>query len=370
MYLSAACRILEGMERWRLGHRPALDGLRGVAIVLVLLAHFDNPTANPFTGAGATGVSVFFTLSGFLITSLLLEEREKTGRISLRGFYLRRAARLMPALWAMVAVVVVLQLTIQPMGASTGLVVAVLASVSNIWQNSHEFGHALGHTWSLSIEEQFYLIWPAALIFAAHKGRRAIVAVAVAGIGCSLVALAIPGGSDDRGSIEQAGALMAGCLLAVLMSGRPEPVRRTYWPTLAALAGLAPLIWMHDVLPLWVYTVTPPVLTTVALWNLASGRGPRWLSGPVLRWFGKRSYGIYLWHYPIVYFVAGGGGAAIAWQPLQVVRIVLALAVAELSWRLIEQPAQRWMRRSRNARHAPKELVGNRTVHRAAAAEG
>lgn len=343
------------MTNWQLGQRPALTGLRGVAIVLVLLAHFDNPTTSPLTGAGAVGVSMFFTLSGFLITALLLEERQATGRVSLGDFYRRRARRLMPALWAMVLAVLALQAFGRSVGVDAPMAVAALASVSNWWQNAHGFGHALGHTWSLSIEEQFYLFWPVALTVASRWGRRAVAAVAVVVIGCSGLALAIPGGSDDKGTVEQAGAIMAGCLLAAVVSGRPRREAGSYLLAVAGLAGLAPMLWLHGTVPLWAYTAVPPVFTCMVLWSLASGPGPRWLCGPVLGWFGKRSYGIYLWHYPVIYLSSGGGGAIAPWQETQAIRLAVTLAVAELSWRLVEQPFQRRGHATRP--HVPVSLL-------------
>jgi peptidoglycan/LPS O-acetylase OafA/YrhL len=332
--------ILERMG-WTLGHRPALDGLRGVAILLVLCAHFDNPAANPLSGAGVTGVTLFFTLSGFLITALLLEERTRSGRVSLTGFYRRRAARLLPALFAMLVVVALVQASWEPLGIDRTEFESVLFYWSNWYQIAHPGIGALSHTWSLAVEEQFYVVWPLVMLLAARRGRRGITYAAVAGLVASVVAILTPGGAPvNRGSLEQAAALLAGCLLAVWMTGRPEGRPR---PLVAALGlgVLVPLAVLHDTIPAATYQLAVPVAAVGILWSLAQG-DTRWLTGPVLRWFGRRSYGIYLWHYPVLYIV--GVNPDLPWWVRSEILLSVSLAVAEVSWRLIEHPAQRFGR--------------------------
>jgi peptidoglycan/LPS O-acetylase OafA/YrhL len=327
-------------ERWRLGHRPALDGLRGLAIVLVLCAHFDNPVTNPISGLGVTGVTVFFTLSGFLITSLLLDERGRTGRVSLTAFYRRRAFRLLPAVVAVLLFVLAVQATGRSLGVDRGMAVAVLLYASNWWQLAHPGLNGLSNTWSLSIEEQFYLLWPALFLFGARWGRRGIARVALAAMLVSVVALATPGGSTTWGSLERASNLLAGCLLALWMSGRREGRSRPLLAA-AALLVLAPQAWLRTALPDTLWALTVPAATVVILWAVAQGDGARWLAGPVLRWFGRRSYGIYLWHYPILAAVVIPD---VPWYVQNGLVLVLSLAVAEASWRLLEQPMARFGR--------------------------
>lgn len=345
------------MNQWQLGHRPALDGLRGLAIVFVLLAHFDNPQVNPMSGAGQAGVTVFFTLSGFLITALLLGERTKTGRVSLLRFYRRRALRLLPALYAVVIAVLLIQAYWRPLAISPELLGSVLLSVSNWWAIANDnFGTGLAHTWSLGIEEQFYLVWPALVLLGMRWGRRGVGTIAVAGLVASLVAVLLPGGDVLHSSLERSSSLLAGCLLAVWATGQKE--RATGHPVIAAVAvgAMVPLFFTFGHVPDATYVLVIPALTVVALWAIAFGPGPRWLSGPVLGWFGRRSYGIYLWHYPIM--MISTLPAQDDWALDQARALAVSLIIAELSWRLIEMPFLRMReRRSRDAGDPAQELV-------------
>ncbi len=227
---------------WRLGRRPGLDGLRGLAVISVLIGHaLQKGTVNWFS---ASGVDLFFVLSGFLITSLLLEELADSGRVSVRRFYLRRARRLVPALLVMIAFVVVVGLMVPGYGNGPMLVGALTWSANWVkisqWHHAGpEFGSPLGHTWSLSVEEQFYLVWPLLLVLLSRFGRRALVIGTVAGLG---TAAAIPLFTSDPahlyyGSDTRAMPLLAGCLLALWMHRRPVGAAR---PALAA----AGLVWI------------------------------------------------------------------------------------------------------------------------------
>jgi len=344
------------MNRWQLGHRPGLDGLRGLAILFVLLAHFDNHFGNPLSGAGGVGVLMFFTLSGFLITSLLVGESSKTGRVSLGGFYQRRAFRLLPALVVMLAAVAAIQAAGRSLRVPGSELLATLFYVGNWWQISNPGIDALSHTWSLAIEEQFYLIWPVVFILAARRGSRAVSVAAAVGVGVSAVAMFLPTAHVERGTLEYAAALLAGCLLALYMAGRGEGRSRP-WLAAAALVALLPLAFLRDTLPFQVYLLGVPAAMVVMLWSSAQGTGVRWLSGPALGWFGRRSYGIYLWHYPII--VALPVRDSMPPWVMPVLLVPLCLLVAELSWRLIEAPALRLRRRSGDARYAAQELVGH-----------
>jgi peptidoglycan/LPS O-acetylase OafA/YrhL len=326
-------------DHWRLGHRPGLDGLRGIAILLVLSAHLDNPKANPLTGAGIVGVTVFFTLSGFLITALLLGEHDRAGRVSMAGFYRRRAFRLLPALFAVLLAVAVVQTTWKSLGVEESELASVLFYWSNWYQIAHPGLDGLSHTWSLAVEEQFYLLWPPLLLLGARWGRRGVSWIALIGLAVSVASVLIPGGPPvTRGSLEQACCLLSGCLLAVWMSARPNGPTR---PAVAvgALVAVVPFVLLHDVVPDAAYVLAVPVVTVVVLGAVSQGGGASWLSGRTLGWFGRRSYGIYLWHYPVLATVALNPG--LPWWGASAVLLAIALACAEMSWRLIEAPAQR-----------------------------
>jgi peptidoglycan/LPS O-acetylase OafA/YrhL len=336
-------------EPWRLGHRPGLDGLRGVAVLLVVVCHLiDDRWHNPL---GGIGVTVFFTLSGFLITALLLEEADRTGRVSLARFYARRARRLLPALLVMVAVVTAFQ-TATGM-VPLGLVVPVIAYVGNWWAAAGTYLGLLSHTWSLSIEEQFYLLWPLALLLV-RRWRYGPATIVLAGIAASMAlrfALWNDGAGYARvyaGSDTRADALLIGCLLALALV---HGVRLRVHAVVAAGLGLATIVVVsmmpfRAAVTLWAPTLVP--IVTAALIVSALGAGG-WLSNSVLRYFGSRSYGLYLWHFPLVV------AAWLATDSFAVasLAILLSVGIAELSWRFVEQP----FLRGRKADGAPRQQI-------------
>src|SRR3954452_6670592 len=219
---------------FRLGYIPGLDGLRGIAVIAVLLFHGGVTWA---TG-GFLGVDMFFVLSGFLITSLLLEERWRTGTIGLSHFWSRRARRLLPALLLLLAAMAAYATwvpTDTPLGALRRDVLATLAYVSNwhfILDGGSYFARnappsPLRHTWSLAIEEQFYVLWPL-LFIAVARGKHRLTKLAVfigVGIAASIGAMAYlyhPGADSSRvyyGTDTRAHVILIGCGLAVLLSG-------------------------------------------------------------------------------------------------------------------------------------------------------
>ena len=154
-------------SEWRLGYQPALDGLRGIAIFMVVVYHagIGPPT---FPWLGSNGVSIFFTLSGFLITRLLMEEREAQGTISFARFYGRRALRLLPAFGVVVVFTTLIGL------ATLGEALRASSYLANWWLSANQWLGPLSHTWSLSIEEQFYLIWPLLLVAPTVIGPRIV----------------------------------------------------------------------------------------------------------------------------------------------------------------------------------------------------
>ena len=319
-------------ETWTLGRRPALDGLRGVACALVVVAHAHVPGLEL---AGAVGVAMFFTLSGFLITSLLLEERTRHGRIALGAFYGRRALRLAPAL---IACVTVVALMLGPLGLVTwGQTVAALAYAFN-WLAVHEGAvGALGHTWSLAIEEQFYLTWP--LLVAVLAGRRRLL-LSLASVG-AVAALALRvawwdgGAGIDRihyGFDTSADALLVGCGLAVLMHRTAERAPRRAVAGAALVAAVAVCLGGP-----WVMFVPGPtlvaLLTAAAIYVLTQRGDVGWLQHRWLRLVGQRSYGLYLWHYPVAALLGGQ-----EWPVRLLVVSGVGWGLALLSWRYVEQP--------------------------------
>lgn len=345
---------------WRLGHRPALDAVRGIAVTLVVLAH-----ARVGMGAGgAVGVTVFFTLSGFLITALLLEERADTGTIHFRAFYARRAYRLLPALVLFLAAMGIASLVGDQSSLPTGRdFLGALFYVGNFTSAIHGHDTVILHTWSLSVEEQFYVAWPLVLVgllSGGHGGLRRVVMVAAA---LSLLAVILrvalyDGGAGAArvtyGTDTRADGLLIGCILAVAAHRGVLPrwgTRLATWLAGVALALLAMLAFVAGPQATLTVPTVASLLTVVLLIAVVlGGDGGVLMSRPV-RWLGRRSYAVYLWHYPAV--------AAAAWltgwhKPVGLaVAVAFTLAMAHLSWVCVELPfLQRKTRFERTVRDA------------------
>lgn len=362
---------MAGPDGPRLVQLPALDGLRGVAVLAVVLYHM----GFGWMSGGYLGVSTFFTLSGFLITSILFNESQREQRISLARFWSRRFRRLMPAALVTIALVLVVfgrtVATADQRLALRGDGLAALFYVAN-WRfilAGAKYGDLtsapspLLHFWSLSIEEQFYVVFPLLLIVLLRltRARRVVLGVLLAGL--AVLSAALPwllGLGTNRaylGSDVRAGEILLGALLALLLS--VERIRRAiavrYRPrgvllSVAALCGVLQLWWFITVeqSSRWLYRGGLPLfalMTCVLIAASAIPVGPFRLAfavGP-LRWFGTRSYGIYLLHWPLII------GARQAWpEAPNLLRsggaVLLTLGLAELSFRLVETPVRsgRW----------------------------
>ncbi len=344
---------------------PALDGLRGVAVAGVLLFH-----AGHLRG-GFLGVDLFFVLSGFLITSLLVTEWDRSGRIDLRRFWSRRFRRLLPAslvLLVAVAVVAGLRLDSAELHRFRGDAIAAVADVANwhaIRSGSDYWAQTgtpspLEHMWSLAIEEQMYLVWPVVVVGALALGRRrrsgrqAVAVVAAVGVAASVAAQAWWGTHDPLrayyGTDSRASAILMGALMALLVDGQRRGARVGLARVLAplvpvAVAGLAAGWLWSDGTSLWMYRGGFAALSLAAAIVIGAvslaGPGPalQVLEVPPLRWLGRVSYGVYLWHWPI-YTVLDGDEISNRWL-LSGARVALSLAVAAVSYRLVEQPIRR-----------------------------
>jgi len=286
----------------RLIYRPELDGIRGLAILLVLAAH----AAYPFLlEAGQVGVTLFFVLSGYLITGLLRAELERTGRVDLRAFYVRRARRLLPALAVLLLVAAIVGWAALPAIATIALY------VGNWFRDGVGF---IGHTWSLAIEEQFYLVWP--LLFIAGLRSPRILLVLAAG---SAVLRLTTGGDWSVSTFVRLDGLLVGAALALTSWSAPR------W------AGAVGLGWMTIavVLPFgWSVTLA------TAGGSLLVASSPSWIASRPLVWLGGISYALYLWHFPLIY--------ATGW-PLWV-SVPTSIAVAWASTRFLEAPFRRLRR--------------------------
>lgn len=325
---------------YRLGHRPALDGVRGIAILLVLAAHANTPLAN--TQGGKAGVAAFFTLSGFLITALLLGERTRTGTVSLRRFYTRRARRLMPAQVVLVLVVATFTL---PIATSDFLSWTDPLAAMTYTKNLTEPYDMLGHFWSLALEEQFYLTWAPVLVWLLARNVDAARLVPWL-VGLAMLSLTgrvlMPTGTEVVGVHVaqllpiQADPILLGCALAVWMHGRPEGRTRP----VVALVALGALIiaaqFSEPFVAQWGVGIAG-VAAAALIYATANGPGPEWTRNPIFVWFGLRSYSLYLWHWPLCFAAKYAFGIG-EWTILLAVAIVPTLVLAELSYQFVEQP--------------------------------
>lgn len=322
----------------KLGYRPGLDGLRGLAIGAVLVAHSD---LDVLPGANVVGVDLFFVLSGFLITALLMEELARSGRVDLRAFYLRRVRRLVPALVAFVATVVAVAAVSRPAWGEASVRSApfALAYVMNLARIEGVEPGVLSHTWSLAVEEHFYLMWPAAmlgLIALGWTGRR-MVAVLLAMAGLS--ALAQVGQAPELwwfGTHTRGGAMLVGCAAAVAWKQGWRPTAR-----LIPAVTLGALLLVDSTGPVFPSGGSLLGWCTAAVLVVAVvDRTPALLGSSPLVWVGRVSYGIYLWHrlvYALLEDTLTVGPVA-----LFAVEVSVSLLAAAVSWRLIES---RWLRR-------------------------
>lgn len=305
-----------------LAYRPELDGIRAIAILLVLAQHINVPSA---TLAGLVGVNLFFVLSGYLITSLLLRERESTGRIDLRSFYERRIRRLVPALVAVLIATGVLMAVQGRFGSYIPQAVVSFFYVSDVAKAiGYDLGY-VGHTWSLALEEQFYLIWPALLIF---LPRRFLAPATIGGIvvAVALQLLLVPGDvlAHFRPDVR-ADAVLWGCLIALV------PVAVPRWAAAASLVALFVVSFTF----LWPYAIgLSSVLSAIFIAGAAT-LAPVLSARPLVR-IGQISYAMYLWQaIPVGLFekqTLAGNVLAMA----AVVAITIALALASERW--IEKP--------------------------------
>jgi peptidoglycan/LPS O-acetylase OafA/YrhL len=350
---------LEGPRR--LGHRPVLDGLRGIAIFLVMLTH-TNVLPN-----GYVGVDLFFALSGFLITTLLYEEWDRTGGISLKRFYGRRARRLLPALGLMIVIALLIDMICYPMtGWPFGWKALTSALFVNNWLAATGHAKALGSlnpTWSLAQEEQFYLVWPVVLILLLrHRARPHLVAgVLLVAIGLLMVA-APTGGSGQGYTIyyspaARAAELLFGCLGAVIwrhrMLGIPQmlkdrlPVdvvatltRRRLWRALFALvlAYLFVILLFNNQLPTEQVYLSACLLAVPLIVNLVGTPGSllaRVIACTPLRFLGRVSYALYLYHLltrNVVYHYMPNGNVYVN----AALTISISIGLAAISWKIVE----------------------------------
>ncbi len=402
----------------RVPYLPGLDGMRALAVIAVMVYHANSD----WLPGGFLGVEVFFVISGYLITLLLISERERTYRISLRKFWARRARRLLPALFVMMTIVVVWTAVFKTnaLGQFRGDVIAGLLYVSNYYQIWVGQGYTaagdfapLRHLWSLAVEEQFYLFWPVVmLVLLGRAGTRRVADVSrwlfIAALAITVIVALLfyagptgdpsvtpdaywwigdrPIGKIDTlylGTISRLPGIMLGSAFAMVW--RPLAIVRgpmrskgRLFDVLAVLA-LVFLGWMC-----WnTYLATPAgadpflfrgglFLTSIATLVVIAAithRGSsvnRRLGGSLLVWIGLRSYGLYLYHWPIYQMIRGIAGNKLTLREF-VLATIITVVVAEASFRFIETPirtgrARTWRRRVRSGSARGPKLILNGAI--------
>ncbi|HUC58126.1 MAG TPA: acyltransferase family protein [Streptosporangiaceae bacterium] len=349
-------------------YMPGLDGLRAIAVLAVIAYHEQFGWAP----GGLLGVAVFFTLSGYLITDLLLAQWVAGGRIKLRQFWVRRARRLLPALFVMLAVVTAWVTIVDRsrLASLRGPVLAALTYTSNwylIIKNQSYFARfappqPLDHLWSLAVEEQFYLLWPwlllLALLLLRRLGMKSVKWLAIpslvlaAGSALLMFLLYQPGLDPTRiyeGTDTRACGLLVGAALAMIWPSREgAKLKRRVWAVdVAAAGGLAVVFFMIARVGQYspfIYKGGLAVLSVATAAILAAGAVPGSLVGRVLawaplRWLGVRSYGIYLWHYPVI--VLSSPANSTEDLPRAAIQVAVSIALAALSWKFVEEPVRR-----------------------------
>jgi peptidoglycan/LPS O-acetylase OafA/YrhL len=387
-----------GRRSGEMGYLPGLDGIRALAVIGVLLYHADLG----WIPGGFLGVDVFFVLSGFLITSLILEEFDRSGRIDFAKFYLGRARRLLPPLVLLLAVVAVAAAFFFRDAAAQvrADTIASIFYVNNWWYILADSSYfefigrppLLKHLWSLAVEEQFYLVWPAiAFLVVRRAGRRGvrIVALVLAVLSTAwMITLSVQNGFPEYadpsrayfGTDSHAMGLLIGAALAT--AWRPGRLKADLTPgakgliTGAGIVALLTVIWFFvfvgEFTP-WMYRSGGFLLLAVVVALLiamathpASPLGG-WLGTQPWRYIGQRSYGLYLWHWPIFMVTRPQLDVPLDGLPLLVLRLALTFGIAELSFRFVEMPIRRgaidrWVKAWRASRGAERTRRTRRGV--------
>ncbi|HWI97249.1 MAG TPA: acyltransferase family protein [Solirubrobacterales bacterium] len=347
----------------RLPYLPGIDALRAIAVLAVFLYH----AGVGWMPGGFLGVDVFFVISGYLITSLLLSEQRRTGRVRLGQFWLRRARRLLPAVGVLIAVTMIVAAIVEPdrLTELRGDAISSLAYVANwhfIFEHQSYFDQfqrpsLFRHLWSLSVEEQFYLFWP--LAFAGGMsllGRKRLALGVLAGAAASLALTWILFDPNDAsrvyyGTDTHAAGLLIGVALALVWAPwqlqRANPGR---WcgPVLDAVGVVAlsylalSLLQVHDYDLalyhggyLWIALAGAAV---IAVFAHPAARLGGLVARPALVWLGLRSYSFYLWHWPVLALTRPGLDVSLPRGILIPLQLLAVLALADLSYRLVELP--------------------------------
>ena len=320
---------------------PELDGLRAIAILAVLVTHFSHQKV---LIGGYLGVDLFFVLSGFLITSLLLSE-ERAGSVALGNFYARRALRILPPLFSAVALALAFDAVAIPAALAAIFFAANLVTIPM---------GALVPMWSLSVEEHFYALWPLLFIVLGRHRPRFVAYAILAVVATRVMLLSMKIGIYEQ-TYARADSLLVGCGAALLFATRPPKLAKWVAPaTLAAvLATFAFMPWRSFLMMSFGFTILAVVCASLILGVLSNqtfvNRVLNWVP---MQYIGKRSYGLYVYHAPlfIVFQRFAAEGDAMSRAAMSVAGAVASFVVAEISYQTIEAWARVWSARFRAKR--------------------
>lgn len=347
-------------------YMPGLDGLRTLAVFAVILYHLNVGWAP----GGLLGVSIFFVLSGYLITDLLTAEWRRSGTLDLKQFWIRRCRRLLPAMIVMLAAVTAWVTLARPstMPVLKGDAISSLFYVNNWYLIYHQVSYfekfgpvsPLGHLWSLSVEEQFYVLWPLLMLIglklAPRRGKMFLFMLSAAAVSAlAMLVIYDPGTDPSRvyyGTDTRAFSLLIGAALSIIwpsrkLSSRIDRFSRRLLDGIGilSLAAILVMIWTTNEYDAFLYPGGLVLLLLAAAAAVAvlahpASRVGRLIGCKPLRWLGVRSYGIYIWHYPVIILSTTNGAEDVSVLKA-VFQVAASIALAALSYTLIEEPIRK-----------------------------
>lgn len=361
-------------------YMPGVDGLRAISVLAVIAYHLNMNWAR----GGLIGVGIFFVISGYLITDQIISQWERYGRLNLVDFWIRRARRLLPAMIVMLLVVTLWLFIIEPArwNSLKGDFISSLLYINNWWLIFHDVSYfesfgppsPIGHLWSLSIEEQFYILWPLALLIGLKNVRRRgkLIAWILACAGVSALAMAliyVPGTDPSRvyyGTDTRMFALLIGAALAVAWPSQklkdkviaPSRIKMDMIGGVGLLMLIA-LIYRMNEFDALLYNggfLFISILTAIVIAVLAhpASRLGRIMGCKPLRWIGVRSYSLYIWHYPVIILTSPEGNPDNSSVLYIIIQLAVSFLLAALSYKMVEEPLRRGSLR---------EIWNNRPTH-------
>ncbi len=344
-------------------YMPGIDGLRALSVLAVIAYHLNMKWAQ----GGLIGVAIFFVISGYLITDQILIQKQRNGRLDLKDFWIRRARRLLPAMFCMLLFVAIWLLLLDPdrLNHLQGDYLSSLFYVNNWWLIFHQVSYfesfgppsPIGHLWSLSIEEQFYLIWPLLLLLTHRRGKLFVMILGAAVVSALAMAfLYVPGSDPSRvyyGTDTRMFGLLIGAALAVVWPSHKlnAAVSKASRFAMDAIGGISLLVLIAMMYQMNEYDASLyrggflglSILTAIVIAVLAHPASllAKAMGLRPLKWIGVRSYSLYIWHYPVIILTNPSNQAVTPGPLLIAFQIAASFALAALSYKFVEEPLRR-----------------------------